>query len=134
MISPHLGSFLHLLSRCSSLQYFGNNAVLFRIPACEIFLPVKWSEFAVLCNIHLNPLDNVKPSHSWFMKQRCFNLFHNHFERTKKVQLAKYHFWNPWNKYRIDKIQRTFPDNAELIESHHFFQILESECHWIALN
>ena len=66
-IFSHFGSFLHRSSLCSSSQYFGNVKVLFRIPTCEIRLWVKWTAFAVLCNMHSNSLDKVKPSHSGFI-------------------------------------------------------------------
>ena len=66
-ILSHFGSFLHLSSLCSSSQYLGNIEVLFRIPICEILLWVKWTAFAVLCSMHLNSFDKVKPSHSGFV-------------------------------------------------------------------
>ena len=67
-ILSHFGSFLHLLSLSSSSQYFGNVEVLFRFPTCEILLSVKKeATSAVLCNMHLNSSEKVKPSHSGFI-------------------------------------------------------------------
>ena len=120
-ILSHFGSFLHLSSLCSSSQYFGIVEVLFRIPTCEILLWVKWNVFAVLCNMQLNPLDKVKPSHSGFILQRYFSSVH--YDMFTRIFIFLWHFFNSskwcpsfrwslspnsaWNRMETITIRRT---------------------------
>ena len=66
-VFSQFGSYLHRFNRCFSSQDFENVEVRFRIPTREVLLSVKCNAFAVLCKMHFDLSDRVKPSHSSLM-------------------------------------------------------------------